>query len=91
MCCIFGGPPIDLVLPPPAPSRVTGLHNKHKYRFRTRAVNKIGTSEPCEMLGDDILIKDPWGEREREREKEFHREFAGAAKILRNWRELPRR
>ena len=42
-------------------SRVTGLQNKHKYRFRTRAVNKIGTSDACEMLGDDILIKDPWG------------------------------
>ena len=41
---------------------MTGLQNKHKYRFRTRAVNKIGTSDACEMLGDDILIKDPWGE-----------------------------
>lgn len=39
-----------------------GLHHRHKYRFRARAVNKLGPSDPCEMLGDDILIKDPWGE-----------------------------
>lgn len=34
----------------------------HRYRFRTRAVNKIGQSEPTEMSGDDILAKDPWDE-----------------------------
>ena len=38
-----------------------GLIHKHRYRFRVRATNKLGQSEPCEMLGDDILIKDPWG------------------------------
>ena len=32
-------------------------------RFRVRAVNKIGQGDPFEMLGDDILIKDPWGNR----------------------------
>jgi hypothetical protein len=34
----------------------------HKYRFRVRAANKIGASDPTEMSGDDILMKDPWGE-----------------------------
>ena len=33
----------------------------HKYRFRVVAVNKIGPSDPGEMKGDDILMKDPWG------------------------------
>lgn len=42
--------------------KLEGLHNRHKYRFRARAVNKMGQSDSCEMLGDDILIKDPWGE-----------------------------
>ena len=40
-----------------------GLANRHKYRFRVIAVNKIGRSQPCEMTGDDILIKDPWGKK----------------------------
>jgi len=42
--------------------KVTNLTPMHRYRFRTRAVNKIGESEPCEMTGDDILAKDPWDE-----------------------------
>ena len=41
--------------------KAEGLINRHKYRFRTRAVNKLGPSDACEMLGADILIKDPWG------------------------------
>ena len=41
--------------------KVEGLTHRHKYRFRVRAANKLGKSDPCEMLGDDILIKDPWG------------------------------
>ncbi len=40
---------------------IDGLVNKNKYRFRVLAINKIGKSLPCEMNGDDILIKDPWG------------------------------
>jgi hypothetical protein len=34
----------------------------HKYRFRVRAANKIGQSDATEMTGDDIFMKDPWGE-----------------------------
>ena len=41
--------------------KVENLTHKHRYRFRVRAANKLGQSDPCEMLGDDILIKDPWG------------------------------
>lgn len=43
-------------------TKLEGLVNRHKYRFRVLAVNKIGKSQPCEMTGDDILIKDPWDE-----------------------------
>ena len=43
--------------------KVEGLTNKHRYRFRVRAANKLGPSDPCEMLGDDICIKDPWGRK----------------------------
>ncbi|XP_023324296.1 twitchin isoform X2 [Eurytemora carolleeae] len=42
--------------------RIDNLANRHKYRFRVIAINKIGRSQPCEMLGDDIMIKDPWDE-----------------------------
>ena len=35
------------------------LVEKKKYRFRVRAANKVGTSEPCE-LKDSVLAKDPW-------------------------------
>ena len=39
-----------------------GLKPLHKYRFRVKAVNKVGQSDPGEMTGDDILMRDPWGE-----------------------------
>jgi len=39
-----------------------GLKPLHKYRFRVKAVNKIGISDPGEMKGPDILMKDPWDE-----------------------------
>merc|ERR1711981_1467125 len=37
-----------------------GLKPLHKYRFRVKAVNKVGQSDPGEMTGDDILMRDPW-------------------------------
>ena len=40
--------------------KVEHLTTGHKYRFRVRAANKIGPSDPCEMSGDDILMRDPW-------------------------------
>jgi len=40
--------------------RVDHLIPMHRYRFRVRAANKIGPSEPTEMTGPDILAKDPW-------------------------------
>lgn len=42
--------------------KVEHLTPLHKYRFRVVAVNKIGPSDPGEMRGPDILMKDPWGE-----------------------------
>ena len=41
--------------------KVEHLIPMHKYRFRVRAANKIGPSEPTEMTGPDIVAKDPWG------------------------------
>ena len=42
--------------------KVENLTHRHKYRFRVRAANKLGRSEPTEY-DKDILIKDPWGEK----------------------------
>ena len=42
--------------------KVENLTHRHRYRFRVRAANKLGKSDPTEMLGDDIWIKDPWDE-----------------------------
>jgi hypothetical protein len=42
--------------------KVEHLIPGHKYRFRVKAANKIGPSDPAEMSGDDIFMKDPWGE-----------------------------
>lgn len=36
------------------------LQDKHRYKFRVRAQNKIGLSEPTQCP-DTILAKDPWG------------------------------
>ena len=41
--------------------KVDGLKTGDKYRFRVKAVNKLGQSSPCEMKGGEICIKDPWG------------------------------
>jgi len=40
--------------------KVENLKPNHKYRFRVKAVNKIGQSDAAEMSGDDILMRDPW-------------------------------
>ena len=40
------------------------LTPQHKYRFRVRAANKIGPSDPGEMGGDDVLMRDPWGKQD---------------------------
>ena len=41
-------------------AKIEGLTSGNKYRFRVKAVNKLGESIPCEMTGGDITIKDPW-------------------------------
>ena len=56
--------------------RVDHLTPMHKYRFRVVAVNKIGPSDPGEMKGPDILMKDPWG-----KSKYFHKTVLRALKI----------
>jgi hypothetical protein len=40
--------------------KVQHLEEKNKYKFRIRAMNKIGQSEPAD-LQDTVLAKDPWG------------------------------
>lgn len=40
--------------------KVTDLIAKKEYKFRIRAVNKLGSSEPA-MFGKPVLAKDPWG------------------------------
>lgn len=44
----------------PSTYKVEGLTPKKEYRFRIRAVNKLGTSEPT-VFSKPILAKDPWG------------------------------
>ena len=39
--------------------KVDDLKDKNKYRFRIRALNKIGMSEPSE-LSDTVTARDPW-------------------------------
>lgn len=45
----------------PKVAKLTDLVHKRIYKFRVRAVNKIGASEPA-MFGQQILAKDPWDE-----------------------------
>lgn len=40
--------------------KVTDLIHKKEYKFRIRAENKLGSSEP-NIFGKPILAKDPWG------------------------------
>jgi len=40
--------------------KVEGLVPKKQYKFRIRAVNKLGASEPA-LFGKPVLAKDPWG------------------------------
>lgn len=40
--------------------KVQDLVAKKEYKFRIRAVNKLGSSEPA-MFGKPVLAKDPWG------------------------------
>lgn len=40
--------------------KVEGLTPKREYKFRIRAVNKLGSSEPA-LFAKPILAKDPWG------------------------------
>lgn len=41
--------------------KVTDLVAKKEYKFRIRAMNKLGSSEPA-MFAKPVLAKDPWGE-----------------------------
>lgn len=40
--------------------KVENLTPKKQYKFRIRAVNKLGSSEPAQF-SKPILAKDPWG------------------------------
>lgn len=45
----------------PTKYKVEDLIAKKTYKFRIRAVNKIGSSEPG-LFAKPVLAKDPWGE-----------------------------
>ena len=36
------------------------LREGHKYSFRVAAANRIGESEPADLI-NDVITKDPWG------------------------------
>ena len=40
---------------------------KRKYKFRVKAVSKIGESQPG-VAKNDIIAKDPWGEQAADQE-----------------------
>lgn len=45
----------------PCKKKIEDLTPKKQYKFRIRAVNKLGPSEPC-VFNKAILAKDPWDE-----------------------------
>ncbi|XP_025833492.1 twitchin isoform X4 [Agrilus planipennis] len=45
----------------PTSFKVENLVPKKQYKFRIRAVNKLGSSEPA-LFGSAVLAKDPWDE-----------------------------
>lgn len=47
----------------PLSYKVEDLVAKKTYKFRIRAVNKIGSSEPG-LFAKPVLAKDPWGKRQ---------------------------
>lgn len=47
----------------PTKFKVEDLIPKKTYKFRIRAVNKIGSSEPG-LFSKPVLAKDPWGKAE---------------------------
>lgn len=46
----------------PLSFKVEDLIPKKTYKFRIRAVNKVGSSEPG-LFGKPVLAKDPWGKK----------------------------
>lgn len=50
----------EIPLGQPLKHKVEDLIAKKTYKFRIRAVNKIGSSEPG-LFGKPVLAKDPWG------------------------------
>ena len=55
----------------------TNLDEGHRYKFRVKAVNHLGLSQPCTLAGDGILMRDPWGKR-----TDFKRKFFGHLGLL---------
>ncbi len=40
--------------------KALNLEEGHCYKFRVRAVNSLGKSEPCVMNGNGVVMKNPW-------------------------------
>ena len=57
-----GWHPIHEAAPSERTHEVTDLQLKKEYKFRIRALNKLGSSEPV-TYPKVVLAKDPWGEK----------------------------
>lgn len=61
-CFVLGGWDTVAEVPADGPLKykVEDLIHKREYRFRIKAVSKIGASEPA-TFAKSVIAKDPWG------------------------------
>ena len=46
-------------------AEVVNLLPEHRYAFRVSAANRIGQSDPADMMCRDVTTKDPWGIKDK--------------------------